>query len=111
MHPEVSPDVHDEALFPDGRAQLPQHLLLELATGEESGRHDNLWCQSCMRETQLTFSAPASIHSLALPGVMPPPTCKPSFHAASASRADSSLPGPSLMTCPPVKPLVLYSSA
>ena len=34
-----------------------------------------------------TLSAPASIHSFALVSLIPPPTCRPPGHAASASRA------------------------
>lgn len=62
-------------------------------------------------EKTLTFSAPASIHSLALASVMPPPACSPAGHAASASLAASALPGPSIMTCAPVRSLSRYNLA
>jgi len=48
-----------------------------------------------------TLSAPASIHCFALESLIPPPICSPPGQTARASRAASSLPGPSMMTCPP----------
>lgn len=55
------------------------------------------------QEVTITWLAPAEIHSFAFPGVMPPPTWRPPGHAARASRAARSLPGPSLITWPPVQ--------
>ena len=62
-------------------------------------------------EVTITCDAPASIHSAALSAVTPPPTCSPPGQAASASRAASSLPLPSLITWPPRRLSRRYSSA
>ena len=59
----------------------------------------------------LTFSAPHSIHCAAFSSVIPPPTCRLSFHASTASLAASWFPGPSIMTCAPVRLCSLYSWA
>lgn len=63
------------------------------------------------QEVTITWLAPAEIHSFAFPGVMPPPTWRPPGHAARASRAARSLPGPSLITWPPCRPSLRYKSA
>ena len=55
-------------------------------------------------EVTMTWLAPASSHSRALPAWIPPPSCMPPGQVASASRAASSFPGPSLMMWPPVRP-------
>ena len=48
---------------------------------------------------------------IAFSGVIPPPMCIPPGYAESALSAASSLPGPSIITCPPFSPARLYSSA
>ena len=51
----------------------------------------------------MTCEAPLSSHCRALSALIPPPSCMPPGQAASASSAARSLPGPSIMICPPIK--------
>jgi hypothetical protein len=86
-------------------------FLRELAGREEERSYNDLLLQSAsIRQhpnSRLTLSAPHSIHCFAFWSVIPPPTCRPPGHAANASRAASSFPGPSIITCAPSSPLSL----
>jgi hypothetical protein len=86
----IQPDIH------------PRYLPVRIHTYSRAGRglNDNSGLSVCTQGHGHGYQFTAHVHAHNTPG-----------YAARADKAASSLPGPSMIMCPPGRPLALYNSA